>query len=184
MTERHNDLSKVVKEALANMLGEQLPFQRIRDNQTVNVQGLSEDLAGLRPDLVFQSEIEGVRRMEIMEFSCPYGWVHTGENGEIINFMQETFMKKHRKYAKLAKEVGRILSIPTRVTVIIISSLGAVYLPSLMEIQKLTRCDKKALRKLGRKMSETVIMGSMKLWREYTKTMERTNHGEEAQISP
>jgi hypothetical protein len=49
-----------------------------------------------------------------------------------------------------------------------------------MEIQKLTRCDTEALRKLGRKMSETVIMGSMKLWREYTKTMERANHGEEA----
>jgi hypothetical protein len=181
MTERHNDLSKVVKETIAQLIGEQMPFQRIRDNQTIDVQGLSDGLASLRPDLVFETEIDGIRRMEIMEFSCPYGYEHEGENGGIINSLQETFIRKHRKYALLAQEVGQILRIPTRVTVVIVSSLGAVYPPSLMELQKLTTCDMKTMRKFGRKMSETVIMGSMKLWREYTKTMERGTNGEEVE---
>jgi hypothetical protein len=49
-------------------------------------------------------------------------------------------------------------------TAMIVSSMGAVYLQSLKDLQKILRCSDQEMRKLGRKMSETVIAGSMEIW--------------------
>jgi hypothetical protein len=50
------------------------------------------------------------------------------------------------------------------VIAVIISSMGVVYGPSLTDSQKMLGCTDCELRKLGKKMSETVIIVLMKIW--------------------
>jgi hypothetical protein len=64
------------------------------------------------------------------------------------------------------------------VTAVIVSSIGAVYLPSLKDLQKVLRCSDEELRQLGRKMSETVIAGSMEIWRQNAHKTEWSTDGE------
>jgi hypothetical protein len=46
------------------------------------------------------------------------------------------------------------------VMALIISSMGAIYGPSLKDFQKVLRCNDKKMRKLEKEMSETMIVGS------------------------
>jgi hypothetical protein len=178
MTERHNALSKLIKGALYEQLGNQIT-DGIHDNVTLGMEELPEELRRQKPDLSFSSNIGGVPRIELIEFSCPYGYVsQPDEQGNCVNSMERAYRKKHRKYAPLAKAIQEMRGTQVRVTVIIVSSLGAVYKESLKEIGQLTRCTKEVLRKLAKKMSYTVVNGSMKLWREYAKNMDH-NHGRE-----
>jgi hypothetical protein len=50
--------------------------------------------------------------------------------------------------------------------------MGAVYGPSMKDLQKVLRCNNKELRRLGRQMSETVIVGSTEIWRENARRIE------------
>jgi hypothetical protein len=56
--------------------------------------------------------------------------------------------------------------------------MGAVYLPSLKDLQKVLRCSDEELRQFGRKMSETVIAGSIEIWRQNAHRTERGTNGE------
>jgi hypothetical protein len=71
---------------------------------------------------------------------------------------------KKRKYANLAEELSRQRQEEIRVTAVIMSSMCAVYLQSLKDLEKILRCSDQEMRNLRRKMSETVIAGSMKIW--------------------
>jgi hypothetical protein len=51
--------------------------------------------------------------------------------------------------------------------------MGAVYPGSLKMLNNILRCDNKDCRKVGVKMSETVISGSLEIWRKYAKLMTR-----------
>jgi hypothetical protein len=62
-----------------------------------------------------------------------------------------------------------------RVTVVIVSSMGAVYGPSMKNLQKVLRCNDKEMKKLARQMSDTVILGSMEIWRNNAKRIGRGN---------
>jgi hypothetical protein len=73
------------------------------------------------------------------------------------------YEEKKRKYAELAKELKRQRGEDVRVTAVIVSLMDAVYLPSLKDLQKVLKCSDEELRQLGRKMSETVIAGSMEI---------------------
>jgi hypothetical protein len=53
-----------------------------------------------------------------------------------------------------------------------------VYSASLKDLQKVLRCSDEELRRLGRKMSETVIAGSMEIWRQNAHRTERGTSGE------
>jgi hypothetical protein len=64
------------------------------------------------------------------------------------------------------------------VTVVIVSSISAVYLPSLKDLQKVLRCSDEELRQLGRKMSEMVIAGSMEIWRQNAHRTKRGTGGD------
>jgi hypothetical protein len=88
-----------------------------------------------------------------LNLSCPYGYIkQPDEHGYRKNSMEIAFSAKHRKYAQLAEEVRVNARIPTRVTAIVVSSLGAVYRESLKELRMLLGCTKPVLRKLGKKM--------------------------------
>jgi hypothetical protein len=82
------------------------------------------------------------------------------------------YEKKKRKYANLTEELSRQRQEEIRVTAVIVSSIGAIYLQSLIDLQKVLRYSDQKMRKLGRKMSETVITGSIEIWRTNTREIE------------
>jgi hypothetical protein len=62
---------------------------------------------------------------------------------------------------------------------VIVSSLGAVYSKTMMALKKLLKCDDHQVKRIGRKMSEAVIYGSFKVWRNYISSKERTKEEDE-----
>jgi hypothetical protein len=56
--------------------------------------------------------------------------------------------------------------------------MGAVYKESLRDLQTVLKCNERELRKLGRKISETVIMGSMEIWRHSAHEIQRDTNKE------
>jgi hypothetical protein len=74
MTERRNRVVRVVKEAALKFVDENLKSD-IHENTTIRQEGLPDGLKSLRPDMVFEREGRAGRAMEILEFSCPYGYV-------------------------------------------------------------------------------------------------------------
>jgi hypothetical protein len=81
---------------------------------------------------------------EIIEFSCPYGYISRRRDS-----LKHVYEEKKRKYAELAKELKKQRGEDVRVTAVIVSSMGAVYLPSLKDLQKALRCSDEELRQLG-----------------------------------
>jgi hypothetical protein len=73
----------------------------------------------------------------------------------------------------LATELKNLRREQVRVTAVIVSSMGAIYGPSLKDLQKVLRCNDKEMRKVAKKMSETVIVGSMDIWRQGAKQIKR-----------
>jgi hypothetical protein len=63
--------------------------------------------------------------------------------------------------------------VKVRVTAVIVSSMGAVYGRSMKDLQKVLRCNDKEMKKLARQMSETVIVGSMEIWRKNAQDIAR-----------
>jgi hypothetical protein len=172
MTRRHNQVAAVVKEAIINFIQEELRSD-ILENSQIQAEGLSEGLQALRPDMVFQRQPRESREeerqvTEILEFSCPYGYISRG-----LNTLERVYEQKRRKYAELAQELKRLRNEQVHVTAVIVSSMGAVYLPSLRGLQIILKCNDRELRKLGRRMSEAAIMGSMEIWRQYVRRVER-----------
>jgi hypothetical protein len=172
MTRRHNQVAAVVKEAIINFIQEELRSD-ILENSQIQAEGLSEGLQALRPDMVFQRQPRESREeerqvTEILEFSCPYGYISRG-----LNTLERVYEQKRRKYAELAQELKRLRNEQVHVTAVIVSSMGAVYLPSLKGLQIILKCNDRELRKLGRRMSEAAIMGSMEIWRQYVRRVER-----------
>jgi hypothetical protein len=51
--------------------------------------------------------------------------------------------------------------------------MGAVCNQSLKDLQKVMGCTDQKIRELGRKMSEAVIMGSIEIWRQNAREIER-----------
>jgi 3-dehydroquinate dehydratase len=113
------------------------------------------------------------RLLEIIEFSCPYGHISHGRDA-----LERVYEQKKNKYADLANELKRLRREQVRVTAVIVSSMGAVYGPSLKDLQKVLKCNDAQLRKLGRKMSETVIINSMEIWRQNAHEIDRGTNGE------
>jgi hypothetical protein len=101
------------------------------------------------------------RLPEIIEFSCPYGHISHGRDA-----LERVCEQKKNKYADLANELKSLRHEEVRVTAVIVSSMGAVSGPSLKDLQKILKCNDGQIRKLGRKMSETLIVNSMEIWRE------------------
>jgi hypothetical protein len=147
MTKRHNQLANVVRKAVETFLSKDLRSE-IQENEQIDRLDLSDEVRKLRPDMVFERSQSSTGRrpqrhrdgeeggnearemiehktMEIIEFSCPYGYV-----SERRDSLRQVDEKKKMKYAGLAKELKEQTNEEVRVTAVIVSSLGAVYLPS------------------------------------------------------
>jgi hypothetical protein len=57
---------------------------------------------------------------------------------------------------------------------IIVSTLGTVDTRSLEALRNLFRYDDKEMKKIGRRLSEAALVGSMETWRTYRKDMPHT----------
>jgi hypothetical protein len=182
-TVRHNQLANVVRKAVIQHVAADLR-SGISLGIAAEEEGIPERLKVLKPDMVFRRRnVEKHRRMargdrggereeieeasenmmEILEFTCPSAHISYGEDT-----LEMRYREKQQKSAELANELSRVRHEPVRVTAIVVSSMGAVYDPSLKALQKVLRCSDRALQKLGHQMSETVILGSLRIWRAHT----------------
>jgi hypothetical protein len=186
MTKRHNKLANVVRRGIEKFIANDLRSE-IRENENIEEENLPEDLQRLRPDMVFErrrirpigetslyaerqdAEVGNEERIiEMIEFSCPYGYISRGQDT-----LKRVYEEKKRKYQRLAMNLKQHRQSEVRITAVIVSSMGAVYNQSLKDLQKVIGCTDQKIRKLGRKMSETVIMGSMEIWRHHAHETER-----------
>jgi hypothetical protein len=173
MTDRHNRVARCVKRSIETLIPGDLSGQ-IYENTPIQIEGLSDDSKNLRPDMWFYRREDEVEILEILEFSCPYGYIKDNECTLLT-----CFEKKSRKYQSLASECSNLSGKPTRFHPIIISSLGAVHKESLKCLKMLLGCDKNYLNKLGTWMSEHAIMGSFKLWIDLQKKSEHLHNKNE-----
>jgi ketosteroid isomerase-like protein len=181
MTKRHNRLAEVTRRVVIKFIGQELRSE-IRENQKAEQAGLAEELKALRRDMIFEQrdrsprrreerEEEGERKItEIIEFSCPCGCISHGRDT-----LEKTYEAKRAKYEELARTRSTLRQEKVRVMAIILSSMGAVYGPSMKDLQKILRCNNKEIKKLERKMSETTILGSLQIWRNNVMQIERGN---------
>jgi predicted RNase H-like nuclease (RuvC/YqgF family) len=102
-----------------------------------------------------RNEKNETRMIEILEFSSHYGHISHGRDA-----LQRVYEQKKRKYANLASELRRLRREQVRVTALILSSTDAIYGRSLKDLQKVLKCKNARMRKLRRKMSETVSVRS------------------------
>jgi hypothetical protein len=145
----------------------------IRENTTIPEDSPSREVRDLRPDLVFTRRENQREMIEIIEFSCPYGYMTQGENA-----LKHVFEQKQRKYRQPAQELSNLRHELVRVTAVIVSSLGAVYMQSSKNLHTMLRCGDRQLRKLGLRMSEAVIRGSMEIWRQFAQMSHEKRVGE------
>jgi hypothetical protein len=151
MTKRHNQLAGIVQRAIVEWVAGDVASE-IRENTTIPEDSLSQEVRDLRPDLVFRRRENQKEVNEIIEFSCPYGYMTQGENA-----LKRVFEQKQRKYSQLAQELSNLRHEQVRVTAVIVSSLGVGYIQSLKDFHTVLRCDDRQLKKLGWRMSEAVI---------------------------
>jgi hypothetical protein len=185
MTDRHNRLVRCVRKAIEKDVANDL-IGEIHENTSIQIAGLSPESSRLRPDMWFIRRYNNKRILEILEFSCPFGYIEDGESS-----LKRTFDYKLNKYQHLANEITNVTALlnignlTVRVHPIIVSSLGALYHDSmkcLSSILNQTKTQKKDLRKLGSWMSDQAIMGSFKLWIRHQRTANHhTPHSEEIQ---
>jgi hypothetical protein len=167
MIERHDRIVGIIREAVVKFVGRDLQSD-IRTNSTIREDGLSEDQRALKPDMVFERSTGKGRVTEILEFSCPYGHMSHDQDTLVAVYAHKT-----AKYQRLANEVRALRHQPVRVTAVVVSSMGAVYAPSLRGLERVLGCNKRDLQSLGRRMSEAAIWGSMRIWRQVVQSRER-----------
>jgi hypothetical protein len=164
MTDRHNRVVRCLRKVIERNLATDL-IGEIHENTPLQVDGLSEELTRLRPDMWFVRRENHENTLEILEVSCPFGYLDEG-----VSSLKRSFDHKMDKYQHLANEVTALTRMTVKLHPIIVSSLGALYTDSMKCLKSLLKCKDKELRTLGSWMSDQAIMGSFKLWIGYQRT--------------
>jgi hypothetical protein len=124
---------------------------------------------------VYQRRAKKEDTAEITEFSYSYG--HRSHNCNTLETVDE---QKTRTSRELANETRGLLNQLANVTAIIVSSMGAVYEPSLEALQTNLGRNGLEVGALGRQISEAAIMKSMKIWHTIMRNKQRgVSSGEE-----
>jgi hypothetical protein len=100
--------------------------------------------------------------IETIEFSCPHGYMTQGENA-----LKLIFEQKQRKYRQLAQEPSHFRHERVRVTAVIASWLGEVYMQSLNDFHTVLKREGGELKKMGQRMSRAVTRGSREIGRQF-----------------
>jgi hypothetical protein len=75
------------------------------------------------------------------------------------------YVDKLEKHAMLAREVKADRDISVEIILVFVSSLGAVHGQSLKALGRLFMCEEKQETKIGRKLSQAAIAGSLEICR-------------------
>jgi hypothetical protein len=105
-----------------------------------------------------REEGEEQKIIEILEFSCPYGYILQNRGT-----LEMRYEKEKAKYEELARMLSTERHEKTRLTVVTVSSMGEICGPSIKELQKVLRCNDKEMKQFARQMSETVFLGSLEI---------------------
>jgi hypothetical protein len=167
MTDRHNNIGKVVYNAIQKL---RTIEGGVHQNTPTPIDGLDQEVASLRPDMIFIQRVGEDQVVEIVEFTCPYGYMSRGRMT-----LERAYEQKRHKYEALARNIRRVTQKRVRITAVVVSSMGAVYEKSLDDLcRMLDITDKKERDRLGRRMSEEAILGSYEIWRKYIHEDART----------
>lgn len=158
-TERHNRIQNIVKEALKEMPN----VASIFCDKTLQLDFLADDLKLLRPDIVAWNEDNSA--CIIAEISVPYPTTNWNTDS-----LKLTYENKKNKYANLVQAL-RNHNIKVELFVIIVSSLGSIYIETRNDINKLIKCKKKA-KTLMKRLAANAIIGSMEIWNNFHKYSE------------
>jgi hypothetical protein len=169
ITQRHDSVCKVIRESVIRYVGPELSSD-IHENVPIGHIGLTDtvpdELKELRPDSVFDRMENGRRVTELIEVTCPYGYI-----SHEVDTLERAFEEKKAKYRDLSIVLSEQLNHKVRLTPVVVSSMGAVFGLSMVKLNEVLRCDERHERKVGRKMSDAAITGSMKIWQKYVRDM-------------
>ena len=153
-TKRHNRVQNVIVEYLKDMAR----VEEIHCDKAITSINLPEHLKLLRPDISVWSDNRSY--LKLIEISVPYATFNWGSDS-----LKASYDAKKQKYGELVQAL-RDLNIHVELFVIIVSSLGAVYDDSRLEINKLIN-DKKRAKTLIKRISANAIIGSLEIWRNF-----------------
>ena len=130
-TKRHNSVQNVIID-IVKQRRKDLTFKINSSVMIDNIQ-LSEEYRRLKPDITLWNE----RELYVVEISCPYGNITKDDNDNDINTLDKVYQQKMEKYASLIEECKEKFHRETKLIVVIVSSLGAIYKKSISGIKKL-----------------------------------------------
>ena len=154
MKKRHNMVQNIILKELVKKFG----HRRVTIDHGVNINGqqVAAPYNTLKPDIVAYDD----HRIHIIEFSCPYD--HLKEDG--TETMEKTYQDKVNKYKDLVVHCRQQFNMEADLSVIIVSSLGAVHSKSIKEIKKLLdlkgKSQKRKVNSLLKRMSIASCIGS------------------------
>jgi hypothetical protein len=113
----------------------------------------------LRPDLNFATRTFGSSHTVLIDISCPSGPIsyetNTSEKGCI---------EKKTKSSRPAQKTSNLREMQIEIIPIIVSLLGAVHARSFEAFRNLFLCNDKAMKKIGRRLTEATVAVSMERW--------------------
>jgi hypothetical protein len=173
MTRRNNKVVNVMRRAIEELF-ENMMQTGIGENTTMQREPLSNATRRLGPDLTFVASVMGTRLKVMMNISYASGRIAHEENT-----LQKVCTDKLEKYKHLAEEVKADRDIPVDIILVIVSSMGAAHGQSLQDLSRLFRCREKEMKRIGTRLSEAAITGSLEIWRRYAREV---THEEDPQI--
>jgi hypothetical protein len=124
--------------------------------------------------------VKGGPITEIIEVSCQYGYI--SHEADTLN---RAFEEKNAKYRDLSNILSRVTHQKVRLTSVIVSSMGAVFGEPLRRLKTVLRCEDRQMNRVGRKMSDAALIGSMQIWQLSAKEIARESvraRGEEEYV--
>ena len=150
---RHNMVQSIIVKELKKIFLE----ANITIDHGVNIDGVQveEPFNNLRPDIVAYDD----NIINIVEITCPYDMIKDN-NEETMTIAYNT---KVNKYKDLINKCNEQFRRDTKLTIIVVSSLGAIYNKSIKQVKKLLRIrdnNTKMLNNILRRMSTVSCIGS------------------------
>jgi hypothetical protein len=170
MTRRHNKVIGVIRKAIEECMKEK-SRSKMGDNIVIQEEDLSEEVRSLRPNLKVVTQLFGSSRTVILDISCASGRISSG-----ANTLEKVCIDMKEERTNLAREISNIREMHVEIIPIIISSLGAVHARSLEALRNLRLSDDKAMKKIGRGLSEAAIISSIERWRKSARDMPWTEN--------
>ena len=132
-TARHNEVAKIISEEL------QKKHFIVNENSTIqirNARQLPRASQILKPDLWWIDTQHDPKTLHILEISVPYNQM-TDHEGEHICSLDKVRRQKTHKYQQLCDDATRTFNMPTKLHVLIVSSLGVIPKMTITELKNL-----------------------------------------------